>query len=161
MLRLSTDQELWESLSANATSRFKAFSFDTEMEKLAQKIELLTKDYPTRVTVSGVDEGCRLARQMFFAASSKGTLHLRTIMKAVGGDARLRLRCGHRFFGSWLLTADQEQTIEVNVFSDGKPFSFEHASDGGVGSTLQFVTCHSLSVKNPASHFTEEILPQK
>ena len=161
MLRLSTDQELWESLSVNATSRFKAFSFDTEMEKLAQKIELLTKDYPTRVTVSGVDEGGRLAREMFFATSSKGTLQLRTIMKAVGGDARLRLRCGHRFFGSWLLTADQEQIIEVNVFSDGKPFSFEHAPDGEFGSTLQFVTCHSLSVKNPASHFTEEILPQK
>lgn len=146
LLRVAGDEGIRQGLSEKAAARFKVFSFDQEMQKLADTFRGFLSGSPVRSTIKGIGEDGAMAPETVFSHRHRGRVFVGAVFQTDHAPARVRLRCGDRMSGSWSLPGDAETAIEAAVFCDGAPCVWEIMPDRGWDAGNPRVVCRSLEV---------------
>ena len=157
LVMITSDDKIRERLSEKSIQRFNCFSFDREMEKLANCIKKLAGSGRPRSTIKGIAEDGTLEREIIFSHSKTGRVAIYAAFQNCGVTVRIRLRCGDRRFGSWELPGNQEMSIEAHIFCDGAPCLFEYELDKKDMENGARIVCKKLEISNIDGSNKEEL----
>jgi glycosyltransferase involved in cell wall biosynthesis len=146
MVRITEDHSIRKQLSENSAEQFKRFSFDREMEKLAEKIEELNHHGTNRSVLKGISKNGIVGKEISFSHQIRGQTNVHAHFENKGMNASVCLRCGDRRFGSWELISGEDTKIEVQIFCDGAPCILEFTLEDNAEEIVREITLKSLEV---------------
>jgi glycosyltransferase involved in cell wall biosynthesis len=168
LVQLSSSDVLYSQLSFQAYARFQEFSGDQEMEKLAAMVEKCLTSNSPRLTTIGFKENGQINRNAAFNVLQKGALLLEGKWKTENSAVQLRIRCGIRQAGSWILQKNQTTTLCTKIYSDGAPIVLEFTehplsspTKTGKKAALKKVALYCKSLVVHGNKGIEEIYPHK
>jgi len=147
MLRMTRDDELRRELAATSAARLEFFDFGREMDALAGALQRQLQAGPSRPTIIGLEDGFVTNGQVLLHPGKTGWHKLSAIFGQPGIPTQMRLRCGHRIFGTWPMGEQEDLNVDANFLCNLEPVILDFLEADVRAPRPVAVACKRLSVR--------------